>query len=341
MGVTIASSRGSSRFSPNSSYWEISMARRNVYDDANPFAPELKRAKMKPSPVVVDVVRKVKPTFERLKMRLHGMDAYTRHKQFINNYVLFHRGSTSKIQRDTSNDKNDFDIIRENHRFLWDDGAEQSSDPIKTWESNLAKKYYDKLFKEYCIADLSQYKQNRVALRWRTEKEVFSSKGQFECGSKHCQRRDDLSTWEVNFAYLEQGERKNALVKIRLCPECSSKLNFHSQKRLIKREKKAVKEEQQSIAEEKKRKPSKKIKKHKKRSHSSSESTDSLPDIEPSSSGQVKQETSDEQKGKDTETSQKKALQEASEIWTKKTAVVDAEKTVEDEFDEFFDDLFL
>ena len=26
----------------------------------------------------------------------------------------------------------------------------------------LAKKYYDKLFKEYCIADLSQYKENKV-----------------------------------------------------------------------------------------------------------------------------------------------------------------------------------
>ena len=26
----------------------------------------------------------------------------------------------------------------------------------------LAKKYYDKLFKEYCIADLSRYKENKV-----------------------------------------------------------------------------------------------------------------------------------------------------------------------------------
>jgi len=26
----------------------------------------------------------------------------------------------------------------------------------------LAKKYYDKLFKEYCIADLSHYKENKV-----------------------------------------------------------------------------------------------------------------------------------------------------------------------------------
>lgn len=29
-------------------------------------------------------------------------------------------------------------------------------------EKRLAKKYYDKLFKEYCIADLSRYKENKV-----------------------------------------------------------------------------------------------------------------------------------------------------------------------------------
>jgi len=40
---------------------------------------------------------------------------------------------------------------------------------------------------------------------------------------------------------VEDGEKKNALVKLRLCPECSGKLNFHSKKRLIKKEKKAAK----------------------------------------------------------------------------------------------------
>lgn len=29
-------------------------------------------------------------------------------------------------------------------------------------EKELARKYYDKLFKEYCIADLSRYKENKV-----------------------------------------------------------------------------------------------------------------------------------------------------------------------------------
>lgn len=34
--------------------------------------------------------------------------------------------------------------------------------PSSSREKELAKKYYDKLFKEYCIADLSRYKENKV-----------------------------------------------------------------------------------------------------------------------------------------------------------------------------------
>ncbi|TNN50290.1 Protein FRA10AC1 [Liparis tanakae] len=59
---------------------------------------------------------------------------------------------------DRANDKTDSDVLRENHRFLWRDEDEEDM----TWEKELAKKYYDKLFKEYCIADLSRYKENKV-----------------------------------------------------------------------------------------------------------------------------------------------------------------------------------
>lgn len=71
-----------------------------------------------------------------------------------------------------SRDRTDFDVIRENHKFLWND-----DDDDETWGKRLAKKYYDKLFKEYCIADLSRYKENKIALRWRIESEVVSGKG--------------------------------------------------------------------------------------------------------------------------------------------------------------------
>lgn len=96
----------------------------------------------------------------------------------------------------------------------------------------MAKRYYDKLFKEYCICDLSRYKENKardynhpfesfltfcliqVALRWRIEQEVVDGKGQFECGSLACTDREQLTSWEVLFSYKEQGEKKSALIKL-------------------------------------------------------------------------------------------------------------------------------
>lgn len=125
------------------------------------------------------------------------LDAYSRHKELINNYLLTVPGATKTVlQRDASRDRNDADVIRENHRFLWE------AEP-RSWEQKLAKRYYDKLFKEYCIADLSRYKEGKVAMRWRVEKEVVDGKGHFVCGEKKCSERKDLTTWEVNFAYVE------------------------------------------------------------------------------------------------------------------------------------------
>lgn len=44
---------------------------------------------------------------------------------------------------------------------------------------------------------------------------VFFEPGQFSCGEKRCNEAEGLRSWEVNFAYQEQGQRKNALVKLR------------------------------------------------------------------------------------------------------------------------------
>lgn len=158
-------------------------------------------------------------------MHQRSMNAYARHVKLVNDYLIYYSGGKTLkevFQRDASKDKTDLDVIREEMRFIWDEQDEPS-----TWEQRLAKKYYDKLFKEYCICDLALYRQNKIALRWRIEKEVLTGKGQFICGDKRCSARDALKTWEVNFGYLEHGEKKNALVKLRLCPECSVKLNLH------------------------------------------------------------------------------------------------------------------
>uniref|UniRef100_A0A673G9D0 FRA10A associated CGG repeat 1 n=1 Tax=Sinocyclocheilus rhinocerous TaxID=307959 RepID=A0A673G9D0_9TELE len=157
------------------------------------------------------------------RQHLISMNAFERHKKFVSDYILYYGGKIEDFRRSMSKDKTDLDVVRENHRFLWREEDEEDM----TWEKELAKKYYDKLFKEYCIADLSRYKENKFGFRWRVENEVISGKGQFHCGNKRCENKEGLKSWEVNFAYVEQGEKRNALVKLRLCPECSFKLNYH------------------------------------------------------------------------------------------------------------------
>lgn len=94
--------------------------------------------------------------------RFGHLNPYDLHKRLINEYVLNQRGDAALLRRrDASVDKNDVDILRENHRFLWDE-----HETAATWEQQLARKYYDKLFKEYCVCDLSRYKENKVS--WKS-----------------------------------------------------------------------------------------------------------------------------------------------------------------------------
>lgn len=66
-------------------------------------------------------------------------------------------------------------------RLINQDGAWEGSE---RWTPPLALQCCSKLFKEYAIADLSRHKEGRVGLRWRTQKEVVSGRGQFVCGAK-------------------------------------------------------------------------------------------------------------------------------------------------------------
>uniref|UniRef100_A0A7N2MVG8 RING-type domain-containing protein n=1 Tax=Quercus lobata TaxID=97700 RepID=A0A7N2MVG8_QUELO len=107
---------------------------------------------------------------------------------------------------------------------------------------------------------MSHYKTGKIGLRWRAEKEVISGKGQFICGNKHCDEKDDLASneasvlvtslisiafygphsndtsssqkyeWRVNFSYSEAGENKQALVKLVTCERCADKLHYKRQK---------------------------------------------------------------------------------------------------------------
>lgn len=91
------------------------------------------------------------------RTQLRYLNPYDLHKLIINDYVLRRPGDTSLLRRDNSKDRNDYHVIKENHKFLWD--CKETPD---SWELQFAKKYYDKLFKEYCIGDLTLYKENKV-----------------------------------------------------------------------------------------------------------------------------------------------------------------------------------
>ncbi|XP_050386060.1 uncharacterized protein LOC126802466 [Argentina anserina] len=155
---------------------------------------------------------------------IRGLNAYERHNKFVKDYVNYYgREGFSHVKLPV---KTDQDTLREGYRFI----RSEEDDMDTSWEQRLVKRYYDKLFKEYCIADMSHYKIGKIGLRWRTEKEVVSGKGQFICGSKHCDLKDGLASYEVNFSYYEAGENKQALVKLVTCERCSEKLHYKRQK---------------------------------------------------------------------------------------------------------------
>jgi protein FRA10AC1 len=107
-----------------------------------------------------------------------GETPHERHKRYVNDYVLRY-GRRESAAAPAVPPRNDYDVLRERHRFIWEDGEEPGEDD---WEGRQAKRYYDKLYKEYCLADFSRYAERKLALRWRTEEEVLTGKGVYREG---------------------------------------------------------------------------------------------------------------------------------------------------------------
>ena len=127
-----------------------------------------------------------------------------------------------------------------------------------------------------------------------------------------------MKTWEVNFGYLEHGEKKNALVKVRLCPDCSYKLNYHSKKREIKKEKKMKK--------------AKKEKKKKRKNDSESEEEEN--DEERSASSESAETSS-------VASSSAAMAKDAAEHWKGPAPKIDEDKSKDEEFEDYLEDLFM
>ncbi|KAH7884465.1 folate-sensitive fragile site protein Fra10Ac1-domain-containing protein [Phlebopus sp. FC_14] len=123
----------------------------------------------------------------------------------------------------------EFDILKASHKFLRNDADSDAGRP-SAWNDQLAKKYYDSLYREFALCDLKHYKSGNFALRWRTETEVLDGTGETSCANTRCQShlssssQPALTTLELPFAYDEDGQQKQALVKVVLCPRCVRKL---------------------------------------------------------------------------------------------------------------------
>ena len=116
-------------------------------------------------------------------------------------------------------------MLRERYRFARD-GEREGGD----WADRMARNYEAQLFKEVALVDLSRAEASKsIGLRWRSQREVLSKKGEDVCGEIHCQsgvasNNTPLQAFEVPFSFVEGGERKLELVKVRLCPLCAEKL---------------------------------------------------------------------------------------------------------------------
>jgi len=236
-----------------------------------------------------------------------GLNAYERHKKFVNDFVI-HYGKQKQYQSSLTQTKTDHDVLKEEYRFI----RTTTDDEKDSWEQRLARKYYEKLFKEYCLADMTYYQKGKIGLRWRTQSEVFSGKGQFVCGNKHCSATNNLKSYEVAFSYVECNEQKTALVKLRVCEDCASKLNYKQ----LKKEQKKRKQENTLDKTEKN-----KIQKFDNETISSEPAESNSPVPTPTT----------------TATSTTDSAERESSFWQQKPEI---EKTKEEEFEEYFAGLF-
>ncbi|KAJ6964647.1 protein FRA10AC1 [Populus alba x Populus x berolinensis] len=79
---------------------------------------------------------------QQYQSHIRGLNAYDRHKKFLNDYVSYY--GKGKSTNEKLPIKTDRDTLREGYRFI----RSEEDDMDASWEQRLVKRYYDKLFKE-------------------------------------------------------------------------------------------------------------------------------------------------------------------------------------------------
>eukprot|EP00842_Homolaphlyctis_polyrhiza_P004815 jgi/Hompol1/5334/HPOL_001944-RA len=202
-----------------------------------------------------------KPTSSVFRQQDSHLNAYEKHQRYVAQTSSSALSAAIDAAANSTELVSEKDILKQHYRFLRgsepvaDNKDPEAQSSSTSWEARVAKKYEDQLFREFCLADMSRYEEGKIAMRWRTKSEVLSGKGKDICGNVACSATADLKSWEVNFAYMEDGVRKNALVKLCVCPECTYKLHYRKiqERKLLERQlRKQQKNEQKSKKRRKK-----------------------------------------------------------------------------------------
>jgi len=187
--------------------------------------------------------------------------AFSTHNRMLDNFMRY--GGKRKLEKmkeeRAKRVKTDYDVLRENYK-LERSSEDESEEAEATYEQKVSRKYYNKLYREYGIINLSRYKTGQYGIRWRHRQEVSSGKGEAICGGDKCNETESLQSFEVPFQYKEQGERKKTLIKIRLCPDCTRKMNYKKIKETNREIKKLQKKERKILKKLKKKEKKKKRK---------------------------------------------------------------------------------
>lgn len=132
----------------------------------------------------------------RPRPHVHTLDKPTPHA------LRFASASHYPTHRPPPKTRTELDVLIQRNQFL-----RESDEVDLSWEDQLAVKYYNSLFRDYCVVNLKHFRSGRVgslyllnilevarltanseqiALRWRSELEVLSSIGVLTCGSLRC-----------------------------------------------------------------------------------------------------------------------------------------------------------
>jgi hypothetical protein len=126
-----------------------------------------------------------------------ALTAHERHVLYMKNYVQFYSSqpSSSIIDHSVLLQDTDISALQRNHRFV---RTEEDDRNLSTWEVRLAQRYYQKLFKEYCIVDLSRYKEQKLG----KGEHVFSLQNQNITRHHMCQEASEqaVNVWLVHKA---------------------------------------------------------------------------------------------------------------------------------------------